>query len=98
MPRKTKLLTSVAWAVLPPLAIAALLLVYYGFPDHQSSQALGWLLAIMYGAYLVWAWGTKRNIQLAATTIPVTGSAAARSFALALGLAQVLLGAYMLIR
>jgi hypothetical protein len=98
MPRKRVLLRSVAWAVLPPVAIALVLLAYYGFPGHKSSQALGWSLAIIYGSYMVWAWGTNRSIQVAATTVAATGSPAARGFALVLGLAQVLLGAFMLIR
>ncbi len=98
MPRNTRLLSSIAWAVLPPLLVVVLLLVYYGYPSQKSSQTLGWALAIIYGSYMVWAWGTNRSIQVAATAIPSTGSAAARGVALVLGLAQILVGAFMLIR
>jgi hypothetical protein len=98
MPRKTNFLSSVAWAVVPPLVVVALLLVYYGLPSQPEGQAVGWSLAIIYGAYMVWAWGTGRNIQVAATTIQATGSSAARAVALLLGLAQIIVGAFMLIR
>ena len=98
MSRASRVLVCVAWAVVPPLGVAALVLLYYGFPANPTAQSLGWSLAVAYGAYIVWAWGTNRSIQLAASTLAVTGGRGVRIFALLVGIAHICAGTYMLVR